>query len=233
MGQRILLVEDEPGLVMTLSDRLEGEGYTVESATDGESGLAKASTGNYDLILLDVMLPRKSGLDVCRTFRADGASVPILMLTARDWVEARVEGLDCGADDYLTKPFAFDELLARLRALLRRGERPVLPERLRVADLEIDTRGRHVTKRGRPVPLTAKEYALLEYLARRPGHVVGRAEIAEHVWDESYDAFSNVIEVYVRRLRSKIDDPGALSLIRTRRGEGYELAATGAAPETS
>ena len=163
---------------------------------------------DYDAIVLDVRLPRKSGLEVCRTLRADGASVPILMLTARDWVEARVEGLDGGADDYLTKPFAFDELLARLRALLRRGERPVLPERLRVADLEIDTRGRHVTKRGRPVPLTAKEYALLEYLARRPGQVVGRAEIAEHVWDESYDAFSNVIEVYVRRLRSKIDDPG-------------------------
>jgi two-component system copper resistance phosphate regulon response regulator CusR len=145
------------------------------------------------------------------------------MLTARDAVEARVAGLDSGADDYLTKPFAFDELLARLRAVLRRAARPLLPERLRIADLELDTRARRVTKRGRAVPLTSREYALLEYLARRGGEVVGRAEIAEHVWDESYDPFSNVIEVYVRRLRRKLDDPGRESLIRTRRGDGYEL----------
>lgn len=230
---RILLVEDEPDAARMIAQGLREQSYAVDVVGDGETALFQATVADYDAIVLDVRLPGKSGLEVCRTLRADGASVPVLMLTARDWVEARVEGLDGGADDYLTKPFAFDELLARLRALLRRGERPVLPERLAVADLEIDTRGRHVTKRGRPVPLTAKEYALLEYLARRPGQVVGRAEIAEHVWDESYDAFSNVIEVYVRRLRSKIDDPGALSLIRTRRGEGYELAQTGEASEVS
>lgn len=221
---RILLVEDEPDAARMIAQGLREQAYAVDVAGDGETALFQAQVADYDAIVLDVRLPRKSGLEVCRTLRAEGASVPILMLTARDWVEARVEGLDGGADDYLTKPFAFDELLARLRALLRRGERPVLSERLRVGELEIDTRGRHVTKRGRLVPLTAKEYALLEYLARRPGQVVGRALIAEHVWDENYDAFSNVIEVYVRRLRSKIDDPGAPSFIRTRRGEGYELA---------
>ena len=146
------------------------------------------------------------------------------MLTARDSVEARIAGLDSGADDYLTKPFDFGELLARLRALVRRGARPLLPERVEVADLELDTRAHGVSRGGREMALTAREYALLEYLARRTGEVVGRAEIAEHVWDESYDAFSNVIEVYVRRLRRKLDEPGAGSLIRTRRGEGYELA---------
>ena len=173
--------------------------------------------------MLDVLLPRQDGLSVCRSLRREGLSVPILMLTARDAVESRIEGLDSGADDYLTKPFAFGELLARLRALVRRAARPVLPERVQVADLELDTRAHRLFKSGREIPLTAREYALLEYLARRKGEVVGRAEIAEHVWDESYDAFSNVIEVYVRRLRLKLDDPGSESLIRTRRGEGYEL----------
>jgi two-component system copper resistance phosphate regulon response regulator CusR len=169
------------------------------------------------------MLPRKDGFAVCRSLRGAGQSVPILMLTARDGVESRIEGLDCGADDYLTKPFAFGELLARLRALVRRAAKPLLPERLRVAELELDTRAHRAWTCGREVLLTAREYALVEYLARRAGCVVGRAEIAEHVWDERYDPFSNVIEVYVRRLRRKLDSPGRESLIRTRRGEGYAL----------
>ena len=222
---RILLVEDEPEAARMIAKGLREEAYAVDVVGDGEAALFQAAVAPYDAIVLDVRLPRKDGLEVCRTLRGDGSSVPILMLTARDWVEARIEGLDRGADDYLTKPFDFGELLARLRALVRRGDRPVLPERLSIADLELDTRARRVHKGGREVPLTAKEYALLEYLARRIGQVVGRAEISEHVWDESYDPFSNLIEVYVRRLRAKLDDPGSESLIRTRRGEGYELAA--------
>jgi two-component system, OmpR family, copper resistance phosphate regulon response regulator CusR len=190
---------------------------------DGESACFQASVADYDAIVLDVLLPRQDGFAVCRSLRGAGQSVPILMLTARDGVESRIEGLDCGADDYLTKPFAFGELLARLRALVRRAAKPLLPERLRVAELELDTRGHRVWTRGREVSLTAREYALVEYLARRAGCVVGRAEIAEHVWDERYDPFSNVIEVYVRRLRRKLDSPGRESLIRTRRGEGYAL----------
>ena len=221
---RILLVEDEPDAARMLAKGLREQAYAVDVVGDGEAACYQATLADYDAIVLDVMLPLKDGLGVCRQLRGEGQSVPILMLTARDSVEARVAGLDSGADDYLTKPFAFGELLARLRALIRRGARALLPERLKVADLELDTRGHRLFKRGREIPLTAREYALLEYLARRAGEVVGRAEIAEHVWDESYDAFSNVIEVYVRRLRRKLDDPGSESVIRTRRGEGYELA---------
>jgi two-component system copper resistance phosphate regulon response regulator CusR len=152
------------------------------------------------------------------------------MLTARDGVDARVDGLDSGADDYLEKPFDFRELLARLHALLRRGLRPPLPDHIRVGGLELDTRARRVSRDGRPLPLTTREYALLEYLARRAGEVVGRADIAEHVWDEHYDPVSNVIDVYVQRLRRKVDRPGRESVIRTRRGEGYELVADAEAP---
>jgi two-component system copper resistance phosphate regulon response regulator CusR len=221
---RILLVEDEPDAARVLAKGLREQAYAVDVVGDGEAACYQATIADYDAIVLDVLLPLKDGLAVCRELRRDGAATPILMLTARDSVEARIEGLDSGADDYLTKPFAFGELLARLRALVRRGARPLLPERLALAELVLDTRAHRVLKRGREVPLTAREYALLEYLARRAGEVVGRAEIAEHVWDERYDAFSNVIEVYVRRLRRKLDDPGAPSLIQTRRGEGYILA---------
>jgi two-component system, OmpR family, copper resistance phosphate regulon response regulator CusR len=221
---RLLLVEDEPDAARMVAKGLREQAYAVDVVADGEAACYQASIADYDAIVLDVLLPLKDGFEVCRQLRRDGLAVPILMLTARDAVEARIAGLDCGADDYLTKPFAFGELLARLRALIRRGARPPLPERLRIADLELDTRAHRVWKRGGEVALTAREYALLEYLARRAGEVVGRAEIAEHVWDENYEPFSNVIEVYVRRLRSKLDDPGAESLIRTRRGEGYELA---------
>jgi two-component system copper resistance phosphate regulon response regulator CusR len=221
---RILLVEDEPDAARMIAKGLREHAYAVDVAQDGEAAAYQAQIADYDAIVLDVMLPLKDGLAVSRELRKEGASVPILMLTARDSVEARIAGLDSGADDYLTKPFDFGELLARLRALIRRSARPLLPETLRIGDLELDTRSHRVLKKGREVTLTAREYALLEYLARRAGEVVGRAEISEHVWDESYDPFSNVIEVYVRRLRRKLDDPGCESLIRTRRGEGYELS---------
>jgi len=172
------------------------------------------------------MLPRKSGHDVCRELRSGGAEVPILMLTARDEVEDRVAGLDAGADDYLVKPFNFRELLARVRALLRRG--PALqPDVIEVGDLVVDARAREARRGGRSLELTAKEFALLEYLARRAGEVVGRADIAEHVWADSYDPFSNLIEVYVQRVRRKLGDSGEHRLIHTRRGEGYMLRAGG------
>jgi len=219
---RILLVEDEPDAARMVAKGLREHAYAVDVVGDGVAATQQAAAADYDAIVLDVLLPLRSGLEVCRQLRREGRSVPLLMLTARDSVDARIAGLDSGADDYLTKPFDFGELLARLRALIRRGARPLLPERLRIAWLELDTRAQRVFKRGREVPLTTREYALLEYLARRCGEVVSRNEITEHVWDEKYD-FSNVIDVYVRRLRLKLDDPGSESLIRTRRGSGYEL----------
>jgi DNA-binding response OmpR family regulator len=222
---RILLVEDEPDAARMVAKGLREHAYAVDVVGDGVAATQQAAAADYDAIVLDVLLPLRSGLEVCRQLRREGRSVPLLMLTARDSVDARIAGLDSGADDYLTKPFDFGELLARLRALIRRGARPVLPERLRIAWLELDTRAQRVFKRGREVPLTTREYALLEYLARRCGEVVSRNEITEHVWDEKYD-FSNVIDVYVRRLRLKLDDPGSESLIRTRRGSGYELVRT-------
>ncbi len=224
---RLLLVEDEPDAAAVLAKGLREQAYAVDVATDGATACDQAAMADYDAIILDVMLPEKDGLEVCRQLREDGLAVPILMLTARDGVLDRVAGLDSGADDYLNKPFDFRELLARVRALLRRGSRPPLPERLSVGDLDLDTRARRVQRAGREVSLTAREYALLEYLARRAGAVVGRAEISEHVWDENYDPLSNVIDVYVQRLRRKLDGPGLASLIRTRRGEGYQLVAEG------
>jgi two-component system copper resistance phosphate regulon response regulator CusR len=205
-----------------LAKGLREQSYAVDVAIDGATAVYQASVNDYDLVILDVMLPVKDGFEVCRELRAEGLTFPILMLTARDAPPDRVIGLDTGADDYLTKPFDFHELLARLRALLRRG--PVLrPETVKIADLIIDRRARQVRRGDRQIELTAKEYALLEYLARRAGEVVSRAEIAEHVWEENFDPFSNLIEVYVQRLRRKIDEGGARKLLRTRRGEGYML----------
>jgi two-component system, OmpR family, copper resistance phosphate regulon response regulator CusR len=224
---RVLLVEDEPNAALVLARGLREQAYAVDVAVDGEAALFQAATTDYDAVVLDVMLPVTDGFAVCRSIRASGCPVPILMVTARDAVEARIEGLDCGADDYLVKPFDFGELLARLRALIRRGRQPLLPQLLVVGPLTLDTRGRRVQVRDRDVSLTAKEYSLLEYLARRAGDVVSRADIAEHVWDEHYDPLSNVVDVYVQRLRKKIDRAGAESLIRTRRGEGYQLAMGG------
>jgi two-component system copper resistance phosphate regulon response regulator CusR len=222
---RVLLVEDEPHAAHVLAKGLREQSYAVDIAGDGDSAIFQVGTTDYDAVILDIMLPIKDGFSVCRTVRESGCTVPILMLTARDAVDARIEGLDCGADGYLVKPFDFGELLARLRALVRRGRQPLLPERLTLGPLSIDTRGRHVRVRNREVPLTAKEYALLEYLVRRAGDVVSRADISEHVWDEHYDPMSNIVDVYVQRLRRKLDRHGLDSMIRTRRGEGYQLAA--------
>jgi two-component system copper resistance phosphate regulon response regulator CusR len=228
---RILLVEDEPDAARMLAKGLREQTFAVDIAADGESALEQAELNDYDLVILDVLLPGKDGFEVCREMRAAGSATPILMLTARDAVEDRIEGLDTGADDYLTKPFNFHEMLARVRALLRRG--PALrPELISIADLDIDARARQVARAGQTVELTAKEYALLEYLARRANEVVTRAEIAEHVWDESFDPFSNLIEVYIQRLRRKLDDGRSLKLIRTRRGEGYILTAGDDAQDT-
>ncbi len=227
---RILLVEDEPNAASLLAKGLREDAYAVDVAGDGEKALELAHTNDYDLIILDVMLPRKDGFQVCRELRAAGSAVPVLMLTARDAVEDRVEGLDSGADDYLSKPFEFEELLARVRALLRR--KPALyREVMVVGDLSVDTRTRRVSRDGRELDLTAKEFALLEYLVRRAGEVVGRAEISEHVWDQSYDPFSKVIDVFIQRLRRKVDEGHDVKLIRTRRGEGYVLTAGEAASD--
>ena len=227
---RILLVEDEPHAAHVLAKGLREQTYAVDVADDGEKAIFQVGTTDYDAVILDVMLPARDGFAVCRTIRESGCAVPILMVTARDAVDARIEGLDCGADDYLVKPFDFGELLARLRALIRRGRLPLLPERLTVGPLAIDTRSRRVRVRSREVSLTAKEYALLEYFVRRAGDVVSRGDIAEHVWDEHYDPLSNVVDVYVQRLRRKLDRVGSDSLIRTRRGEGYQLVTITDAP---
>jgi two-component system copper resistance phosphate regulon response regulator CusR len=226
---RILLVEDEAAAAQMLAKGLREQAYAVDIAPDGESALEIAWSTPYDVVILDWMLPGKSGYDVCRELRASGSQVPILILTAKDAVEDRIAGLDGGADDYLVKPFHFRELLARVRALLRRGPE-ITPDVLEVGDLEVDTRARQVRKAGRVVELTAKEYALLEFLVRHAGEVVGRAEISEHVWADDYDPFSHLIEVYILRLRRKLDDMGPKRLIRTRRGEGYILSAKDADP---
>jgi DNA-binding response OmpR family regulator len=220
---RILLVEDEPDAARMLAKGLREQSYAVDVAGDGDAAIYQSSITDYDAVVLDVMLPGADGLQVCRELRKRGCPVPVLMLTARDAVEDRIVGLDCGADDYLAKPFAFGELLARLRAVIRRGARAPVPEIIQVGDLRLNTAARHVQRRSRAVSLTAREYALLEYLAHHAGAVMSRADIAEHVWDEHYDPLSNVIDVYIQRLRRKIDLPGQESLIRTRRGEGYQL----------
>jgi heavy metal response regulator len=221
---RILLVEDDQRIARFVSQALREQAYAVDATADGDDALYKVAVNDYDAVVLDVMIPGRDGFEVCRELRASGSNVPVIMLTARDSVRDRVEGLDTGADDYLTKPFEVAELLARLRALLRRGH-VVHNALISVADLVIDTRAHAVTRGGRKIELTAKEYALLEYLARERGRVLSRSEIAEHVWDENFDPLSNLIDVNINRLRRKIDDGFAVPLIHTRRGEGYMLAA--------
>ena len=221
---RVLLIEDEDRVASFIARGLREQSYAVDVAPDGEQAVYMASVHQYDLVILDIMLPVKDGYAVCRELRGGGFRGPILMLTARDAVDDRVAGLDSGADDYLTKPFDFKELLARLRALLRRAT-DLRPPVAQVADLALDTASHAVERAGKPVSLTAKEYALLEYLVLNQGRVVGREQIAQHVWDESFDPFSNVIDVYVKRLRAKLDNGQHPRLIHTRRGEGYLLSA--------
>jgi DNA-binding response OmpR family regulator len=230
---RILLVEDEPRAAQMLAKGLREEAYAVDVARDGKSAVYQAAITEYDAIILDVVLPLQDGLAVCREIRGEGSTVPILMLTARDAVEARIAGLDSGADDYLTKPFDFGELLARLRAVIRRGRRPLTPSVLRIGRLELNTRSRQARRQGEALLLTAREYALLEHLVLHANEVVKRGEIAEHVWDAPFETMSNVIDVCIQRLRRKIDAPGQPSMIVTRRGEGYMLVADGQHVEAS
>jgi len=220
---RLLVVEDDARLADMLARSLRERGYAVDVAVDGEHAIYQAAVNPYDAIVLDVGLPVRNGFDVSRDIRRRGVQVPILMLTARDTLTDRVTGLDSGADDYLTKPFELEELYARLRALLRRMP-SILPGVLTVADLSVDTASQAVVRGGRPIRLTSKEYVMLEHLARNAGRVVGRAELCEHVWDENHDPFSNAIEVYINRLRKKVDEGSAHPLIHTRRGAGYLLA---------
>jgi DNA-binding response OmpR family regulator len=201
---------------------LREHGHAVDVVGDGVAAVQHASTVAYDVVILDLSLPIKDGLEACRELRSKGDTVAILMLTARDAVEDRIGGLDAGADDYLTKPFHFGELLARVRALTRRRSLPILPERLECGRLALNTRTQEAWLDNQAVELTAREYALLEYLCRKDGVVISREELAQHVWDDRYDPCSNVIDVYVQRLRRKLDR-GHRSLIRTRRGSGYQL----------
>jgi len=219
---KILIVEDEQKTGDYLKQGLCEAGFVADLARDGADGLHLALTDDYDLVVLDVMLPRLDGWQVLREIRQKGKHLPVLFLTARDQVEDRVKGLEFGADDYLVKPFAFSELLARVRALLRRG-RTNEPELFQIADLELDLLRRRVTRAGKRIDLTAKEFALLELLLRRQGEVLPRSLIASQVWDMNFDSDTNVIEVAVRRLRAKIDDEFEPKLIRTVRGMGYVL----------
>lgn len=219
---RILVVEDSRRLAGIIKRGLVEEGYTVDNAYDGEEAEYMAETTPFDLIILDVMLPKKDGLAVCRELREKKVSTPVLMLTAKDSVEDKVAGLDSGADDYQVKPFAFAELLARVRALLRRE---ILPktQKLQAGDLVMDVQTREVWRGERKLELTAKEHAILEYFLRRPNAVVTRTMLGENVWDYEFDGISNIIDVYVRRIRCKIDEDGQNSLIQTLRGAGYRL----------
>ncbi|MBL4775217.1 MAG: response regulator transcription factor [Mariprofundus sp.] len=220
---KILVVEDEERVAHFIQKGLKEEGHAVDVSYDGEDGEFLAEVNDYDLIILDLMLPKKNGITVCHELRASGVATPILMLTARDSVEDKVRGLDAGADDYLAKPFAFEELLARVRALLRRqsdNKSPILS----IADLKLDPISRRVSRNDKPIRLTTKEYALLEYLLRNPNKVLSRTLIGEHVWDMNFDPESNVIDVYISHLRAKIDKDHDVPLLHTLRGQGYLLS---------
>src|ERR1700686_365863 len=221
---KVLVVEDEPLMASFIARGLGDNGYTVDIAYDGGQAIAKVHKQNYDLVILDLRLPVKDGLTVCRELREQSFRSPILMLTALDGVDDVVSGLNSGADDYLAKPFDFELLLARIRALLRRG-RQLHDDLLTVGDLSLNTVDHTATRGDRTIRLTAKEYALLELLMLHSGQILGRAQIAEHVWDENFDPLSNTIDVYVKRLRRKIDHGFEKSLIHPRRSEGYMLSA--------
>ncbi len=219
---RILIVEDEKKVASFIKKGLVEESYAVDVAYDGEEGLFLAENNEYDLVILDVMLPKKTGLEILKELRGGNIQTPVMMLTAKDSVSDKVKGLDFGCDDYLTKPFAFDELLARIRALMRRGTKEKSVQ-LKVADLVMDLSTRKVTRAGQDIDLTSKEYALLEYFVRNKGRILTRTNIAEHVWDYNFDSFTNVIDVYINYLRNKIDKDFPHKLIHTVRGVGYTL----------
>lgn len=222
---RVLLVEDEEKVASVIKRGLEAERYVVDVAFDGESGWEMAKAYEYDLVVLDLMLPNLSGTEVLRRIRRKNQQVPILIVTARDATSDKVQHFEEGADDYLTKPFACAELLVRVKALLRRG--PINRSSVvRVGDLEVDRLSQQVRRAGKRVLLTAKEYALLEYLATHPGRVFSRTMIVEHVWDQSFQGLTNIVDVYVRHLRSKVDDPYPAKLIHTVRGVGYSMSET-------
>jgi len=219
---RILIVEDDLNLARFIQKGLQEERYAVDVAGDGEEGFLLASVNPFDLIILDIMLPKMDGLEVCRRLRAERKAIPILLLTARESLEDKVAGLDTGADDYLAKPFAFAELLARVRALLRRGG--ALPAgRLKAADLELDPVSHRVWRAGQEISLTNKEFALLEYLLRNANQVLTRTAIIEHIWDIHYDSMTNIVDVHIRALRAKVDRNFSPPLIHTMRGVGYAL----------
>jgi DNA-binding response OmpR family regulator len=220
---RLLIVEDDKKVADFIARGLRAEGFAVDVASDGTTGWQMASIVDYDLIVLDLMLPGIHGTELLRRLRRKGANAPVLVVTARDGTADKVENFEAGADDYLTKPFAFAELLVRVKALLRRppGTRIQV---LRVADLEVDRLTRQVSRAGRRIELTAKEFALLEYLAAHAGRTVSRTMIVEHVWDESFEGLTNIVDVYVRHLRAKVDDPFSFKLLRTIRGVGYSIS---------
>lgn len=219
---RILVIEDEVKIAQFIKRGLKEEGYAVDVAPDGQEGHFLLSSNEYDAIILDLMLPKMDGLTLCRTLRKEGNATPIIMLTAKDTVKDKVRGLDSGADDYLPKPFAFEELLARVRVLLRKKDGRVQTQ-LKVDDLVLDLLTHKVTRAEREIDLTVKEYALLEYLMRNAGNIVTRTMISEHVWDINFDTFTNVIDVYINYLRNKIDSGFADKMIHTVRGKGYLL----------
>jgi DNA-binding response OmpR family regulator len=220
---RILIVEDERKVAEMVSRGLRAERYAVDIAEDGEAGWAMAHTYDYDLVILDLGLPRMGGAELLRRIRARSARVPILVLTARDATSSKLESFEAGTDDYLTKPFVFAELVVRVKALLRRSSADQTRV-VRVGDLEFDRFTQQVTRAGKRIELTPKEYALLDYLAAHPGRVLSRTMIVEHVWDQSFEGLTNIVDVYVRHLRAKVDDPFPTKLIRTVRGAGYRLS---------
>jgi two-component system copper resistance phosphate regulon response regulator CusR len=227
-GMRLLLIEDEKKVADFVARGLRAESFAVDIANDGTTGWEMATGTNYDLIILDLMLPGLNGTEVLRRLKRQGSSAAVLVLTARDATRDKIENFEAGADDYLTKPFAFAELLVRVKALLRRPPSQRAHE-IKVGDLEVDRLTRQVRRAGKRIELTAKEYALLEYLAVNSGRVLSRTMIVEHVWDESFESLTNIVDVYVKHLRSKIDDPFPAKLIKTVRGVGYSLE-DGSAP---
>jgi two-component system copper resistance phosphate regulon response regulator CusR len=229
---RLLVIEDEKKLAEFVASNLRAEGFTVDLSHDGAAGWQMASEANYDLIVLDLMLPRMSGTEVLKRLRKEGNTAAVLVLTARDATRDKVENFEAGADDYLTKPFELEELLVRVRALLRRPPTTRTHE-LRVADLELDRLSHQVRRGGKRIELTSKEYALLEYLATNAGRVLSRTMIVEHVWDQSFENLTNIVDVYVKHLRTKVDDPFTVKLIRTVRGVGYVLEDTPVAEDST